>query len=239
MHNRHRPVPHFGGGEGFALQLAGFLAFQRRFLRDGQSGTASDDKQPFARRERFHCRRPVGVGRPFQFVRQLFQRVAQAVVIVPMGEQVQAEGDGGDKTFGGGDAFFFARLHRQRPLAGIDQRRRHHVYQRGRFRPARLQCLHHRYHVRRTARLRRRQREVILYLPRCLQHAAERRRQRRHCHAPAVHQQVAEIAERVVGGSAPDRDRAARRRHFQFLRQCDGVAHILTGDNGSGFARFL
>jgi len=115
--------------------LAGFFAFQRRFLRDGEAGTAADDEQPFARGKRFYRCCPVGVRGLFEFVRQGLERVLQFAVTVPVGEQVQAEGDGGDEAFGRGDAFFRAVSVREEdrytdPVGGAADA----LYQRGRIR---------------------------------------------------------------------------------------------------------
>ena len=148
--------------------MAGFFAFQRRFLCDGESGTAADDEQSFARFECFDCRRPVGVRGLFEFVRQGLERVLQFAVAVPVGEQVQAEGDGGDEAFGRGDAFFRPGLYGQHVLAGFDDGRRHDVHQRRGAGAACRQRFQHGDDVRRAAGLGGAEGEVVLHLPRGL-----------------------------------------------------------------------
>ena len=89
MHNRHRPVPHLGGGERLALQLTRFLALQRRLLRHRQTCAAPDHKQPLLRPQHFNRCSPIRLRRLMQPFRQGVQRLRQRRTTMPMCQHPQ------------------------------------------------------------------------------------------------------------------------------------------------------
>ena len=124
-------------------------------------------------------------------------------------------------------------------LTGLRQRRRHHIHQCRRLRAADCERLQHRDHIRRTARLRRGERQITFHLPRRRQHTTERRRQRRHRHPARMHQYIRPIPQGMIGRTASDRNHAARRAGLQRFSKRQRGRKILRGNPFSGFARFL
>ena len=90
LDQRHGAVPHFGGAERFGMKAAGFLEFQRRFLRQRRSpGRGRSRRDPARARNAARPRAPVERPGFSQQLGQRAQRLLQARHRRPGRDQIE------------------------------------------------------------------------------------------------------------------------------------------------------